>query len=287
MASYASVLLSTLLIFTIIASVSVNFSESTRSFTMVNDCEETVWPGITHGENFSGGGFAIKPGQSVVYTASPGWGGRIWARTGCNFDKNGNGTCQTGDCGTTLNCTSPGNPPASLAEFSLGEVDFYDVSLVDGFNLPIVVKAINGKGNCSTAGCDGDLRQNCPSELALKANGKVIACRSACEVFDTDEYCCRGMHGNPGTCLPTNYSRSFKQVCPAAYSYAFDDPTSLTTCSGADYIIAFCASRNQTVCSYHDKQLACDQSKGIRPVSHGWWVPMLVLPLMYKFSVIF
>ena len=218
-------------------------SHSTRTFTIVNACKETIWPGITPGENFSGGGFSLKPGQSAVYTASPGWGGRIWARTGCKFDKNGNGTCQTGSCGHVLNCTSPSTPPTSIAEFNLGELDYYDISLVDGFNLPVVVKAFNGKGNCSTAGCDGDLRQNCPSELALKANGNIIACRSACDVYNTDEYCCRGMSGNPTTCLPTNYSKTFKQVCPAAYSYAYDDPTSIITCSGADYLVAFCATR--------------------------------------------
>lgn len=214
-----------------------------KSFAMVNDCKETIWPGITHSENFTGGGFALKPGQSAVYTAPAGWNGRIWARTGCNFDKDGNGKCQTGSCGTKLNCTGPGSPPASIAEFTLGETDFYDVSLVNGFNLPIVVKPINGKGNCSTAGCDGDLRQSCPSELAAKADGKVIACQSACDVFNTDEYCCRGMYSNPVACLPTNYSRTFKQFCPAAYSFAYDDPTSIITCSGADYTITFCAPR--------------------------------------------
>ncbi|KAG6711269.1 hypothetical protein I3842_05G043900 [Carya illinoinensis] len=269
-----------LFIFTIIASV-IKLSESTRTFTIVNYCKDTIWPGITHGENFSGGGFALKPRQSAVYTASPGWGGRIWARTGCNFDKKGNGKCQTGSCGTILNCTAPSSPPTSIAEFNLGQIDYYDISLVDGFNMPIVVKAVNGTGNCSTAGCDGDLRQNCPSELTLKADGKVVACRSACDVFNTDEYCCRGMYGNPSTCLPTNYSKSFKQVCPAAYSFAYDDPTSVITCTGADYIVAFCASRSQTICSYHDKQLACNQSKGIRVISNGWWVPILALSFMF------
>jgi len=42
----------------------------------------------------------------------------------------------------------------------------------------ILVRAINEGGNCSTVGCDGDLRQHCPSELALKENDRVIACKS-------------------------------------------------------------------------------------------------------------
>ncbi|GMN58891.1 hypothetical protein TIFTF001_027990 [Ficus carica] len=227
----------------IIMASGLALSESAKIFTVVNYCKETIWPAITNGENFTGGGFALKQGESAVYTAPPGWHGRIWGRTGCNFDKNGNGKCETGSCGTLLNCTSPGSPPTSIAEFTLGVTDFYDVSLVDGFNLPIVVNPSNGKGNCSTVGCDGDLRLNCPPELQAKDDGKVIACRSACDVFDTDEYCCRGMFGNPVTCLPTNYSRSFKQFCPAAYSFAYDDPTSIVTCTGADYTVSFCGSR--------------------------------------------
>ncbi|KAH0714667.1 hypothetical protein KY284_007572 [Solanum tuberosum] len=178
----------------------------------------------------------------MVFTAPVTFSGRIWGRTGCNFDKNGNGSCLTGDCGPSLKCTGTGKTPASLAEFTLGDRDFYDVSLVDGFNVPISVTPLNGKGNCSVAGCNGDLRQNCPSELAVKNNGKVIGCRSACDVFNTDEYCCRGNYGNPSTCQPTFYSKKFKEDCPTAYSYAYDDPTSIFTCSGTDYVVAFCSS---------------------------------------------
>ncbi|PSS19446.1 Pathogenesis-related protein like, partial [Actinidia chinensis var. chinensis] len=236
-------------------------SECARGFTLINDCNETIWPGITPGENFNGGGVALKAGQSIVFTAPVGWVGRIWARTGCNFDKNGNGPCQTGSCGKSLKCTASGKTPASLAEFTLATVDYYDVSLVDGFNIPLVVTPINGLGNCSVAGCDVDLRSNCPAELAVQSNGKTVACRSACDVFNTDEYCCRGVFGNSVKCQPTYYSKIFKAVCPAAYSYAYDDPTSIFTCSGTDYVVKFCSSRNQTVCTYHNNVLYCNESK--------------------------
>lgn len=217
--------------------------ECARVFTIVNYCKETLWPAVTPGEKFDGGGFVLKPGQSEVFTAPVSWSGRIWARTGCKFDQNGKGQCQTGSCGDTLKCGASGKTPASLAEFTLAQPDFYDVSLVDGFNVPIAVRPINGKGNCSSAGCDSDLRTTCPNELALKANGKTVGCRSACDVFNTDEYCCRGLYGNPSTCKPTFYSKKFKEACPTSYSYAYDDPTSIFTCSGTDYVIAFCSSR--------------------------------------------
>lgn len=212
-------------------------------FTIINNCNETIWPGI-HPSNFSTGGFALRPAQSAVFTAPAAWHGRIWARTGCSFDRNSNGTCETGGCGTSLQCAGPGQPPASIAEFSLGDVDYYDVSLVDGFNLPLLVNPLGGKGSCNSTGCDADLRANCSSDLALRSDeGKVVACQSACNAFGKDEYCCRGEFSTPMACLPTNYSRMFKAACPAAYSFAFDDPTSIVTCSAADYLVAFCSSR--------------------------------------------
>lgn len=217
--------------------------EASRVFTIINDCKMTIWPAITPGDNFGGGGFELKPRQTAVLTAPTGWIGRIWARTGCQFDSSGVGTCQTGACGTALKCGASGDPPASLAEFTLGPLDFYDVSLVDGFNVPVVVTPLNGKGNCTVAGCDTDLLNSCPAELALRSGKSVVACRSACDVFDTDQYCCRGVYGNPVTCAPTYYSQKFKAACPGAYSYAYDDPTSIFTCTDSDYVITFCSSR--------------------------------------------
>ncbi|XP_059630798.1 pathogenesis-related thaumatin-like protein 3.5 isoform X1 [Cornus florida] len=276
MALQRRVFLTVSLILTLISS-GAKIAESARIFTIVNDCKETIWPGVFPGENFGGGGFALKSGQSIVFTAPVGWSGRIWGRTGCSFDQNGNGKCQTGNCGTTLKCTGSGETPATLAEFTLETLNFYDVSLVDGFNVPMTVTPLNGKGNCSVAGCDGDLRTSCPSELARKVNGKVVGCRSACDVFNTDEYCCRGVFGNPVTCLPTFYSKKFKEACPTAYSYAYDDPTSVFTCTGTDYAITFCSARNRTVCTYHNNKLVCNGSNGLQSLVGWWWAVMLGL----------
>jgi hypothetical protein len=62
-------------------------------------------------------------------------------------------------------------------------------------------------------------------------------------VFNTDQYCCRGKFAGPSTCPPTTYSKKFKEACPTAYSYAYDDPSSLFQCSGADYVVTFCSNR--------------------------------------------
>jgi hypothetical protein len=72
------------------------------------------------------------------------WAGRFWARTGCNFNQNGQGHCATGDCGDKLQCNGAGGvPPVTLVEVTLrgsGGQDYYDVSLVDGFNVPVQVR---------------------------------------------------------------------------------------------------------------------------------------------------
>ncbi|KAK1276266.1 Thaumatin-like protein [Acorus gramineus] len=137
-ASHVNRVVSVLLFF--ITSVPLNI-ECSRVFTIINDCKETVWPAVTPGDNFNGGGFRLKPGQSAVFTAPVGWSGRIWGRTGCSFDRTGeqNGTCETGGCLNALKCAGSGNTPSTLAEFTLASPDFYDVSLVDGFNLPVTV----------------------------------------------------------------------------------------------------------------------------------------------------
>ncbi|KAL5725213.1 hypothetical protein ACHQM5_008381 [Ranunculus cassubicifolius] len=267
--------------FFILVTSGPNLSESARVFTIINNCKDTVWPGITPGDYFDGGGFSLIPGQSKIFTAPLSWTGRIWGRTGCSFNKSGQGKCQTGNCGPSLKCSASAKPPATLAEFTLATLDFYDVSLVDGFNIPMSIKPIHGKGNCSTASCDSDLRVNCPSKLAVKASGKTVACRSACQVFNTDKYCCRGKYGNPFTCHPTHYSKKFKSACPTSFTYPYDDPASIFTCSSTDYVITFCSTRCIFV-SQGPKECVCSITKklvrsGAQGVVQKWWILVVLL----------
>jgi len=134
--------------------------------------------------------------------------------------------------------------PATLAEFTIASgptnMDFYDVSLVDGYNVGMGVKATSGTGDCQYAGCVADLNRDCPKEMQVTDSRSVVACKSACAAFNTDEFCCTGDHSTPQTCSPTQYSALFKNACPTAYSYAYDDASSTCTCSGSDYLITFC-----------------------------------------------
>lgn len=137
------------------------------TFTISNYCPHPIWPGTLAGSGtpqLSTTGFKLEPGQTVQLAAPAGWSGRIWARTGCVFDADGAGVCNTGDCGGRLECRGAGAmPPATLFEVTLdgsGGQDFYDVSLVDGYNLPVVAipRARTG-GACNATGCMADLNR--------------------------------------------------------------------------------------------------------------------------------
>lgn len=293
------------------------------SFTFQNSCKHTVWPGIlANGGSplLADGGFELGVGQAMTIDVPVGWSGRFWGRTGCSFAASASPSavaCQTGDCGGKLQCSGAGAaPPATLAEITLAgtqpsvKQDFYDVSLVDGYNLPVAIaptsfnstssSATASSGQlasaasspdsylCQAAGCTTDLNLNCPSELQVRvvtsasgvsSNAGVVACKSACEAFQSPQYCCSGSYANPNTCQPSSYSKLFKQACPRAYSYAFDDPTSTFTCTGADYAIVFCPS-----------SLSLSSPKGVANANDGhrsgakfiisYWKSLLVLAVL-------
>ncbi|KAH7288852.1 hypothetical protein KP509_31G046600 [Ceratopteris richardii] len=259
------------------------------------------------------GGFELGVGQKRTFDASDGWSGRFWGRTGCNFTGSTSPSsvaCETGDCGGKLECSGLGAaPPATLAEFTLASSqsdnkDFYDVSLVDGYNIPI---AISPTGNpstkkystqhdasqaesavdydCGTAGCIADLNLNCPKELQLLSDtdqSSVIGCKSACEAFQSSEYCCTGSYANPNTCQASSYSKIFKKACPRAYSYAYDDNTSTFTCTGSEFSIIFCP----TSLSEENGGGRLTDLTSMRMIIH-WWKSCCIFSLVYVIVSIF
>ncbi|XP_023641781.1 thaumatin-like protein 1 [Capsella rubella] len=235
---------------------------SSTTFTVVNQCSYTVWPGLLSGAGTAAlptTGFSLNSAESRLISMPAAWSGRIWGRTLCNQNETtGRFSCVTGDCGSSqIECSGAGaNPPATLAEFTLNgadNLDFYDVSLVDGYNVPMTIVpsgGATGAGKCNVTGCAVDLNSVCPEQLKVTveaAGTTAVACKSACEAFGTPEYCCSGAFATPDTCKPSEYSGLFKKACPTAYSYAYDDGTSTFTCSGADYVITFCPSTSSKV----------------------------------------
>ncbi|CAM8990782.1 unnamed protein product [Rhodiola kirilowii] len=220
-------------------------------FKFVNRCRKTIWPGVLSGATsapLTPTGFALRSGQSKTLTAPTGWSGRMWARTLCSLNSTtGRFACVTGDCGSgKVECIGGAEPPATLAEFTLNGadgLDFYDVSLVDGYNLPVLVVPKGGtRGGCSPTGCLVDLNRACPNRLKVVAGRgrRGVACKSACEAFGDPMFCCSEAYATPDTCQPSPYSLFFKRACPRAYSYAYDDKTSTFTCASPDYDIIFC-----------------------------------------------
>lgn len=323
-----------------------------RGFRFINGCDETVWVGsignpiapkqdcqsdadcsdeqtCNQGNKLCtwkaplGGGWELAAGAELPVVLPPAWGGRFWPRTGCaGFNEQGMTACQTGDCGGHEKCPAGvgGSPPATLAEFTLIPpdapigLDFYDVSNVDGTNIPVRIDARAGSFTpeppagaeplyyCGSPGCTGDcgplaacpwdLATTCPPELRVLVDNEQVGCRSAGQVCaldpnnpvlqcaqQNDLYGCveggqNGVIGScysqgaaptccgcpswspPGACnngygkwqlpsLPEKYAKVFKDACPTAYSFPYDDPTSTFTCRGTGeqnvgYDITFC-----------------------------------------------
>ncbi|KAI0342505.1 Osmotin thaumatin-like protein [Trametopsis cervina] len=238
-------------------------SAAARTFTVYNACPFTIWPAMFTDLNVGSAtpnfatGWQANSFTSVSFSVPDNWkAGRIWARRNCNFnDPNPATQCLDGGCNGGLQCdphTGTGVPPASLAEFTLqgdGFQDFYDVSLVDGYNLPVRID--NNKG-CPVPKCAVDLGPNCPAPLKgpYDSTGFPVGCKSACEAnLDGNQAnspnCCSGQYNTPQTCPSSGvaYYSYFKNACPTAYAYAYDDINSLFRCDSnlaADYTITFC-----------------------------------------------
>ncbi|KAL8507082.1 hypothetical protein ACS0TY_017826 [Phlomoides rotata] len=147
-------------------------STHAANFEITNQCPYTVWGAATNG------GRRLDPGETWSLDVSAGsQSQRIWGRTGCNFDGNGRGSCQTGDCAGLLECNPSvsGRPPLTLAEFSLnggGNNDYYDISVIDGFNVPMSLNPTNG--DCPQLTCRDP---NCPDAYQFPTDDtKTKAC---------------------------------------------------------------------------------------------------------------
>ncbi|TFK74776.1 thaumatin-like protein [Pluteus cervinus] len=247
----------------IAASFGLLSGAAARSITVYNACPFTIWPAMFTGAgdrpNFPTG-WEAPAWSNVTIEVPENWtSGRIWGRRDCDFSKPDVQSCISGACNGGLQCASVGGtgiPPATVAEWTLnsggGDVkDWYDVSLVDGYNLPM--RITNNQG-CAVADCAVDLGPNCPSPLKgpFDSSGFPVGCKSACQANldgnpGDSANCCTGSHNSAGTCQPSGvaYYDYFKGHCPNAYAYAFDEGsgTALWNCpSGnrAHYTLTFC-----------------------------------------------
>ncbi|KAI0767494.1 Osmotin thaumatin-like protein [Fomes fomentarius] len=235
-----------------------------RRFTVYNNCPFTIWPAIFTDLHVGSArpnqptGWAQNAYQAVSFDVPDNWkAGRIWGRRNCDFSVNpGPNSCLTGGCNGGLLCdpnTGTGVPPATLAEFTLqgdGWQDWYDVSVVDGYDLPM---RISNNVGCPVADCPVDLGPNCPAALKgpYDSSGFPVGCASACKAGLGDPVnnpnCCTGSHNTAATCPSSGvaYYDYFKSNCKNAYVFPYDEPsgTALWTCDSnkrADFTITFC-----------------------------------------------
>ncbi|KAF7342100.1 hypothetical protein MVEN_01797300 [Mycena venus] len=264
-------------------SLAMASTAAARTMTVYNACPFTIWPALftsSGGRPSQPTGWSAASFTKVTFDVPSDWDGRIWVcfivysqlipilTEGPNFTRDAATVTSlpTQDqilaltvvaMGGLYLCdvnTGTGVPPATLAEFNFngGGTDFFDVSLVDGYNLPM---RIDNNVGCGIPSCPVDLGPNCPADQKgpFDASGFPVGCKSACTVdalagnVDNNPNCCTGTHGTQATCPASgvrNYAY-FKNNCPDAYAFAYDEPsgTALWTCStrlNAAYTITFC-----------------------------------------------
>ncbi|KAE9403459.1 Osmotin, thaumatin-like protein [Gymnopus androsaceus JB14] len=241
-----------------------------RTMTVTSNCDVTVRSGMYTSGNSTPDyvtGWEATAGSSVSFTVPDDWtSGRIWGRTDCDFDNNTDGATACDWCMQWWLgiCDFWGNGESmiryldrplllftelceyrvlpTVAEWTLGSsADWYDVSLVDGFNIPM---EITNTANCNIASCLADLNTDC-------SNGTLAGCKSACDAdlggdASDSSACYTGSHTAekcPGSGVP-DYDY-FKGSWPDAYAYPYDEDsdTALFTCdpsNKADYTLTCC-----------------------------------------------
>jgi hypothetical protein len=94
----------------------------------------------------------------------------FWARTGCSFDRDGNGACETGDCGSFVCPFVLNRFPATATVFEL------EGGFSSGYNVGLRVEG----GSCGKHDCVADLG-HCDDVSAVKNTcGRTIACSDIC-----------------------------------------------------------------------------------------------------------
>ncbi|KAL0324324.1 UNVERIFIED_CONTAM: protein P21 [Sesamum calycinum] len=78
-------------------------------------------------------------------------------------------------------------PAHTLAEYGLnsfGHKDYYDISVLEGFNVPMEFSPTTN-GCTRPIRCAADITGECPNELKTPGG-----CHNPCTVYKTTEYCC-------------------------------------------------------------------------------------------------
>ena len=222
-----------------------------RCLRFINECDQPIWAGAS-GQVEPAGAFDavswLDPQACTAVIVREAVSARAFGRTAC-----------TGDV-----CAADGNEGrGTLVQINLpGEgTDFYDVSLVDGFNVPMAMIPVStgfvthGEP-CRAASCAADLTVVCPDELLrYDDQGEVAYCASSCRACDPcpdcldcadpgspacspcgafADFCCTGQ-----ACQDNEHTMLWKSLCPDAITYPMD-AGGLTCTQRTDFDIVYC-----------------------------------------------
>ncbi|PKL59655.1 MAG: hypothetical protein CVV33_06720, partial [Methanomicrobiales archaeon HGW-Methanomicrobiales-4] len=183
------------------------------------------------------GGFMLGPGGSQNVTVkvaqeriTTGSGGlTVWARTGCTptGDPDYPLICNSANCDldyaphSRVACGGVGSqPPATKAEITFNGnygLDSYDISLVDGWNVPMWLEPVSGNYDkntnpyyCTYSGGYQDLGPLADTEIPLmvyRKSNAIAGVWSACKYSalvdpkkEDDAFCCIGTFANAKEC---------------------------------------------------------------------------------------
>jgi hypothetical protein len=203
------------------AAVPVGDQTGARRLIIENHCTYTVWADALPMSTMPNGvPLKVESGQAFQLTwPQSGWSGRIWGRTRCT--PAADGSIPFG------NCVADAFIANSLIELTMGAPDFYDVSLVDGFNVPIGIIVTGHDLNtadiysCGSPVCAKDLLRDCPAaQQDNDATGNVVACRNKMNLGDV--------------------TRWFKARCPTSSTYPSYDTGSFKCAGFPSYTVSFC-----------------------------------------------
>jgi len=145
--------------------------------TFRNRCAQTVWPaygpsgGLDESVIDTQLWLPMSPASDRTVTV---YGGvreiGFWGRTGCSFDQDGKGSCETGECGGFICPFVLGNFPANATIFDL------EGGFQGGYNLGLHVEG----ASCGSHECSANL-ESCGEASGVKnACGRTIACSDIC-----------------------------------------------------------------------------------------------------------
>jgi hypothetical protein len=150
----------------------------TFQVTLHNRCAETIWPAWTRTGGLDGSildpswWVPLSPGEShevpVYYSGSREIG--LWGRTRCSFDEQGQGACETGDCGGFVCPILVVGPAPRDATMYDSQAGFHST-----YNLPMRVT----KPGCEARQCSFDLDACAGASRVVGACG-VAGCTDVC-----------------------------------------------------------------------------------------------------------